>query len=340
MPTIPSVVRAASSRVASRLTSAPWLSVPVSGSRRVDSTSSAVWRVKRPWADRKMRNKRTAASIAALSVTMRTSRRTSSSRARIGTPSRQRLTTPTTLPAVSVIGSRSRRIHGLSRSAGGTPASAPGTMAASGRVASAGTGSAASGAVGTAARSVPSERRSSAWRMPPSPPAIADRFASRAARRAGSIGVPIARSLAASPPSSARAFARRRTDARSPSTTACIVTAVKCEVTIVAWAAAVIPTSAMNAPNTSNRRIGRRTRGSVPNTGSAKAPNGRRPEERTGRSASGPPDIRTGVACPRCLRCALAPGLRGRVRARREPSRWRRRRCRPSGRASRACACR
>ena len=38
---------------ARRPTRAPWFRVPVRGSRRVDSTRAAVWRVSRPWADRK-----------------------------------------------------------------------------------------------------------------------------------------------------------------------------------------------------------------------------------------------------------------------------------------------
>ena len=55
--------------------------------------------------------------------------------------------------------------------------------------------------------------------------------------------------------------------------------------------------------------------------GQRKAPNGRRPDEPTGWPVSVPPDIRTGGASPRRLRCALAPGLRSRARARWRPYR-------------------
>ena len=53
---------------ASSPTSAPWFSSPVSGSRRVASTRATVWRLIRPCADRKTRNRATAATIAAVSV--------------------------------------------------------------------------------------------------------------------------------------------------------------------------------------------------------------------------------------------------------------------------------
>ena len=68
--------RAASVSIARRPTTAPWLSVPVSGSRRVDSISSAVCRVRRRWAARKIRKSSAAAISAADSVTSTTSRRT------------------------------------------------------------------------------------------------------------------------------------------------------------------------------------------------------------------------------------------------------------------------
>ena len=61
----PPAARAASVSMASRPTTVPWLSVPVSGSRREDSMSSAVWRVRRRWAVRKMRNSSAAAMSAA-----------------------------------------------------------------------------------------------------------------------------------------------------------------------------------------------------------------------------------------------------------------------------------
>ena len=51
--------------------------------------AAAVWRVSRPWADAEDQDSRIAAMIAAVSVTSTTSRRTPSSRARIGTASRQ-----------------------------------------------------------------------------------------------------------------------------------------------------------------------------------------------------------------------------------------------------------
>ena len=50
------LARARSISTARWPTSAPWLSVPVSGSRRVASSRAAVWRVSRPCADRKMRS--------------------------------------------------------------------------------------------------------------------------------------------------------------------------------------------------------------------------------------------------------------------------------------------
>ncbi len=58
-----------STAVATTSTSAPWLSVPVNVSRWVASTSAAVWRVIRDWAERKTKYSTRAAMSAADSVT-------------------------------------------------------------------------------------------------------------------------------------------------------------------------------------------------------------------------------------------------------------------------------
>ena len=98
-------------------TSAPWFSAPVSGSRRVASTSAAVCRVSRPCADRNTRNRSAAATSPADSVTMTTSRRTSARRSRIGAASRHTATTARTWPS-DLIGRYSRTTRSASTAPG------------------------------------------------------------------------------------------------------------------------------------------------------------------------------------------------------------------------------
>ena len=69
-------------------TSAPWLSVSVRGSRRVDSRSASVWRVSRACASGTRGTGPPRRRLPAESVTIRISRRIASSRSRIGTASR------------------------------------------------------------------------------------------------------------------------------------------------------------------------------------------------------------------------------------------------------------
>jgi hypothetical protein len=94
-PIAASVARALDA-VATRATSAPWLSVPVSVSRSSASTSAAVWRVIRPWPERNTRYRAIAAMSPADSVTRTTFQRTASRVARIGAASRHTPTTPRT----------------------------------------------------------------------------------------------------------------------------------------------------------------------------------------------------------------------------------------------------
>ena len=105
-------------------TSAPWLSIPVNGSRRVASMSATVWLEIRSCAARKTRYSTPAAAIAAPTVTTITSRRAASIAAMIGVASRQTPTTPTTVAVLdAAAGTRGGRCRCRGRP--GRPRSRP-----------------------------------------------------------------------------------------------------------------------------------------------------------------------------------------------------------------------
>ena len=151
-----------------------------------------------------------------------------------------------------------RRGHSVPGSA---PASASGTIAAS--------------AAGSMAAAGSGRRTCPAFRGEERPVGAAqlrveDRVSRCRGRRAG-LELRLASGSAAaeearSDPVSSSAATSTRTDATSPPTTALVAASVKCEVTIVACAEAVTPTSTRKAPYTSSSRTGRRIRGSEPNT--------------------------------------------------------------------------
>ena len=246
------------------VTSAPWLSVSVSGSRRVASMRATVCLVRRPCAERKIRNRSTAAMIAAVRVTATTSRRTRSSRSRTGSASRQMPTTARTSP-LALIGrnSRSRVVDGSAPgpaldSAAGTiatlawpdpalPAAPPASIATPPRPGS------------LAATIVPSSRRSSTRRI------------SVGRVRAASWVSSAARSEVLGPDagsrkrSSTESLRTARTVAELLATTVFRVFVEKCSETMIAWAVAVTPMIARNTPNTRMSSSGRRIRGWEPN---------------------------------------------------------------------------
>ncbi len=108
--------RARSTPAATRLTSAPWLSVPVSVSRSRASTRAFVWRLIRACDERNTRYSTTAAMRPADRVTSARLRRTASRVARIGAASRHTPTTARTSPSVTS-GKYSRRTWLVGRAA-------------------------------------------------------------------------------------------------------------------------------------------------------------------------------------------------------------------------------
>ncbi len=253
--------RAASVSRASRPTIVPWLSVPVSASRRVDSISSAVWRVSRRWAVWKMRNSNAAAISAAVRVTITTSRRTDASRSRTGTASRQIPTTPRTLPSTE-IGRYSRSSVDEPRRSGPASAVSIGRMAARAAPPTARPKSPPTGITSPridaslAATIVPSGRRSSTRRISPGRTSVAS-WDSSFVRMIGPVaGSGVAGAVARSE-GRTYAFTKARVVAASLLTTSVSVAAEKCVPTMKACAAAVMPTSATKAPNTRMSSVGR-----------------------------------------------------------------------------------
>ncbi len=213
-----------------------------------------------------MKNSSTAATRAAVRVIATTSNRSVSNRARIGLPSRQTLTIPRTRPPGSRIGSRSRRAEVMPRSLA-APAAANGTIPASARP-SALAGVIASGAPvpipfapsETPDTSDPSARSIWISRMPSA-------ASSRASRPSSSARRVVAAAVVPSRSARSRCVTNSRMVVASPSTTSLIRRSVTFDVTIDAWADAVMPTSTRNAPKTRISRTGRRIRASEPNTG-------------------------------------------------------------------------
>ena len=170
-------------------TSAPWLSIPVNGSRRVASISATVWLEIRSWAARKTRYSTPAAAMAAPTVTTITSRRALSIAVMIGVASRQH---PDHADDVAVLDQRQVFAEHGRRCPGrrGPPRSAPrrparprsGRPGPSASRRESGTRNPATGA--SLARTVPSGRRISA-RMMPRGVTNDRRPASSVARRSG-----------------------------------------------------------------------------------------------------------------------------------------------------------